>query len=230
MKIIAISTLLVNLIATNALADELKSDAPFNWTGSYLGAQGGYAWGNSTGGGVFLLAPGSDVFGDIDPKGALGGIYAGYNFQLDNRLVIGIEGDINYSRVKGASVLSLNGTPLPPNKMSAEMDWNASIRGRAGYAIDRFLPYATAGVAFGKYAITPNYALTDPLSDSTVQSGLTIGAGLEYAITDRLITRFEYRYTDFGDASYKIPGFKGLFESKVDLKTQDIKVGLSYKF
>ena len=125
---------------------------------------------------------------------------------------------------------AFNGIPIPSNKMSSEMTWRGSVRARAGYAVDRFLPFVTAGIAFGRYELTPNYALTGPLPDSTVHVGPTLGLGVEYALTDRLNTRIEYRYTDFGDANYKIPGFGGFFESRTELKTHDIKLGLSYKF
>ena len=230
MKSFILSAFFIPFLVANVHAEDLNSAPAPDWAGAYLGVQGGFASGKSLSGGYFLLAPGSDVVGDLDPAGFTGGIHAGYNFQRDTPVVIGIEGDIEYAHIRGSSDLSLNGVPVPSNEMSSEMNWRGSVRARAGYAIDRFLPFVTAGIAFGRYDVTPSYALTGPLPDSSVHVGPTLGLGIEYALTDRLNTRIEYRYTDFGNASYQIPGFGGFFESRTELKTHDIKLGLSYKF
>ncbi|WP_281040211.1 MULTISPECIES: outer membrane protein [unclassified Mesorhizobium] len=56
-----------------------------------------------------------------------------------------------------------------------------------------------------------------------------MGAGIEHAFTDRWIARAEYRYSDFGSQQLSVAaGFPT--ETKVDLQTHDIRVGLSYKF
>ncbi len=230
MKTVLLSAFLANLLAGPVLADDLDLSAPFTWTGPYFGLQAGYAWGKSTGGAYAPLAPVGALTGELDPDGFIGGLSAGYNVQFRNPLVIGIEGDFNYAGVEGESGLSLMGFPSPFDKASGDLQWTASIRARAGYAIDRVLPFVTAGIAFGKYEFTPDYGGIGRFPDSKVQVGPTVGAGIEYAISDHLTTRIEYRYTDFGDAAYPVPGFCGCIESRVDLKTHDIKIGLQYKF
>jgi outer membrane immunogenic protein len=52
---------------------------------------------------------------------------------------------------------------------------------------------------------------------------------LDYAFTKNLIARAEYRYTDFGHASYDIPGFPD-FQTRVNLKTSALQIGIAYKF
>ncbi len=230
MKFLILPAFFISIFATHAHAADLTLDTTSPWAGAYLGVQAGYTFGKSPSGGFFLLGPGADILGDLEPDGFTGGLYAGYNFQSGTPLVIGVEGDVEYGDIKGSSALYLDGILVPSNTMTSEMNWRGSIRARAGYAIDRFLPYVTAGIAFGKYELTPNYALTGPLPDSKVQVGPTVGVGVEYAISDRINARVEYRYTDFGDAKYAIPGFGGFFESRTELTTQDIKVGLSFKF
>lgn len=206
-------------------------DTTYDWSGAYVGVQAGHGWGDSLGGGFTKATGAADAIGNVDPDGFLGGLYAGYSRQFANNATLGVEGDISFTNFKG-SVDPLHnpaGAPFPPNSATSKMDWNGSVRIRAGYAIDRFLPYITGGVAFGRYEFTPEYTATGPLPGSKTQTGWTIGAGLEHALTDHLTTRIEYRYTDFGRATYEIPSFP-LYESRVDLKTQDIRFGIAYKF
>ncbi|EFG9153021.1 porin family protein, partial [Escherichia coli] len=101
-----------------------------------------------------------------------------------------------------------------------------AARLRAGYAFDRFLPYVAGGVAFADM----DHTLVGPLEAyrfSDTYTGWTIGAGLEYALTDNVILRSEYRYTDFGSADFAVPTGE---ENKVDLKSHDVRLGISYKF
>ena len=58
--------------------------------------------------------------------------------------------------------------------------------------------------------------------------GWNIGAGIEYAATDNLILRAEYRYTDFGSKTFH--GLWGEDEGKIKLRTNDIRLGVAYKF
>src|SRR5689334_15013350 len=77
------------------------ADRPFSWTGFYAGAHVGYAWGNAdvtdTNGGV---PPGPFSY---EPKGAFGGVTAGYNWQFQS-LVVGLEGDFGYMDLTGAGL------------------------------------------------------------------------------------------------------------------------------
>lgn len=198
---------------------------PFSWTGFYVGAQAGYLWGESKGGAYFRANGAVDVDGSVDPDGFTGGVHAGYNYQFD-QFVVGVEGDVNFSGADSGRVA----LSAPGNFASSKLTWEGSARLRVGYAFDRFLPYVTGGVAFGEYEFKPFYAgVGQVLNNSTTHVGWTVGAGLEYAFTDNITGRIEYRYTDFGEEKYAIPGFPAE-ESKVDLQTHAVRVGISYKF
>jgi outer membrane immunogenic protein len=145
--------------------------------------------------------------------------------------VVGVEVDGNYAGVDG-SVDRLhfgNGAPAPGNYAKAEMNWNGSARLRLGYAFDRILPYITGGAALANYKFTPTFVGTGTLPNSSTHASWTIGAGVDYAITHNLIAGVEYRYADYGKKKYDISGFPA-FESRVDLKTHDVRLRLSYKF
>src|SRR5262245_41348626 len=109
--------------------------APYNWTGFYLGINGGGAWGSSDFSGNFSN-------GSSDPDGGLVGGTIGYNWQL-GQTVFGLEGDADWSSVRGSSNC---GGGLSCETRS---DYLATVRGRLGYAIDRFMPYVTGGLALG---------------------------------------------------------------------------------
>lgn len=217
----------VAALTTSAFSADAVMEEPvatsFNWTGAYIGLEAGYSWAKSKADYTAFLA----IDAPMDPKGFVGGIYGGYNFQLGNSVVLGIEGDINYADVHGSTPTLEGGVPIAGQSFDGKVDWTASIRGRVGYSINRFLPYVTAGGAFAHYDVGNTAGgVTEHAFDRTL-SGWTVGVGADYAFTDNLIGRVEYRYADFGTKSAGAV----LFENyDVDLKTNDLRIGLAYKF
>jgi len=210
----------LSLLASSAYAADaiIAEAAPvFSWTGGYIGLQAGYAWGN---GNVDQI--GGPGFIDTDPDGFLGGVYAGYNYQMSNNIVIGAELDVVYANVDGSGQIFL--APGVPTGVTAteELNWSGAARLRLGYAADRFLPYIAGGVAFGDIDISND---SGPGSFGDTFTGWTIGVGLDYAMTDNLLLRGEYRYTDFGSDSFEDP-----VDADVDLKTNEVRFGIAYKF
>ncbi len=179
--------------------DTTYNAAPaFTWTGLYLGGVVGYGWGEVD----------TDTT-SFDADGFLGGVYTGYNYQFPNNVVLGIEGDVTYHDQDGSG-----------GGVSANTDWNGTLRPRLGYAFDRFMPYITGGLAVG------NVEASEPGdSDSGTAVGWTAGAGVETAITDNIVGRVEYRYTDLGSngASLATAG-------DVDVSSHSVMVGLGFKF
>ncbi|MFC2248272.1 outer membrane protein [Labrys portucalensis] len=247
MKISA-ATLAILLSSTAAYAADLAPQpvepiapvaAPYSWTGFYGGVQAGYTWGKSDYSDYWIASGEWDYKGKLTANGFTAGVYTGYNYQFQNNLVVGIEGDINYDSLKGSARARGNlnfshGAPDPITtyKQRAELKWDGSVRLRVGYALDRFLPYVTGGVAFGKYDFAPIWNVDGPLRYSSTQVGWTVGAGLEYAVTDNLIARVEYRYADYGKKDYfnYSTTAAGNYNDRINLKTHTIRAGISYKF
>lgn len=204
----------------------------FSWDGGYGGVQAGYVWGKSQ-----YSEPGYSQPGTInyDPKGAMGGLYGGYNWQLGSNLALGVEIDLSGSNVDGDSpYIDSTGHPFPGASGQADLRWSGALRGRLGYAADRFLPYLAGGIALGSYeygAGVHHNGQYDAFTMSNVRIGWTVGAGMEYAFTNKLSGRFEYRYTDFGDKTLDVNETGNwAVGNKVDLKTSEIRVGIAYKF
>lgn len=222
------ATALSGLLATSgsALAADLAVpvDPVYDWSGPYIGIQGGYAWGDSTSKAFGNLGPGTVTTADLDPDGWFGGLHAGYNFQTNGNIVWGLEGDINLADIDSGNV-----TTLPGEFHSGQMDWNGSARVRLGFAFDRLLPYLTGGLAFGGYEVDFNHTGDSGSLDDTMV-GWTVGGGFEYAFTDSLTTRVEYRYTDYGDMDGSVFPLFPLESQSADLKTQDVRVGITFNF
>ena len=89
------------------------------------------------------------------------------------------------------------------------MDWFGTVRGRFGVVSGPWLLYGTGGLAYGhvKYSyLNTNVPFGGPLtisaSDSAVQFGWTVGAGVEYGFLGRWSAKLEYLYYDLGDHSF----------------------------
>lgn len=205
------------------------STPSFTWNGAYLGGQIGYGWSKSN-------LDGINLDWHLKPKGFLGGIYAGYNYDLGDRVILGVDADVTFNRQKDDYSERLAFFPgISQTDFESKLRWSGAVRARAGYAFDRFLPYIAGGVAFGSVKNTYSRSMYfgDQLSSNETRSqsktltGWTIGAGVDYAATDNVIVRFEYRYTDYGRKNYD---FGTPFETRNKFKTNDIRLGVAYKF
>lgn len=199
----------------------------FSWTGGYVGGQVGYGWARNK-----IYDEDGDFSSSIKSKGFIGGVFAGYNFEVGDGFVTGVDADFNYARVKesfGGADFDEDGDPITSGG-DTKLSWVGAARVRAGYAVDRFLPYIAGGVAFGKIEYN-GYESDDfgnILSDSfkKTQVGWTAGAGVDYAATDNIFLRLEYRYTDLGKKSFTLlsDDVEGKF------KMHEVRLGVAYKF
>jgi outer membrane immunogenic protein len=204
-RIFTASAAFVLLAGTVSAADLVAETPPapveqvapvFTWSGPYLGLQGGGAWGSADFSGV----------GSENLNGGLLGGFVGYNWQLDNNIVLGLEGDASYNWNEQSVGLD-----------DYKFDTTGSVRARVGYAFDRALFYGAAGWTGAK-----GHVDTPVGSDSATFSGWTVGAGLDYAFTDNVFGRVEYRYNDYGS--------KDLMGVDTDFNQNVVGVGIGVKF
>ncbi|MET0606945.1 MAG: outer membrane protein, partial [Beijerinckiaceae bacterium] len=202
MKKLILATVAVAGLSTASLAADIPSrrvapvaPAPvvyapaFTWTGFYIGVQGGYTRGRTTG--AVSDAIGGESFG-YDTDGGLFGVHAGYNFQFSPMFVAGVEADAEWSGLSGSGVTSLGAFGH-----STDIEWQGSLRGRLGLAFERAMIYATGGLALANI----EHAAIGPISSysySDTRAGWTLGGGIEYAVTNNVTIRGEYRYADYG--------------------------------
>jgi outer membrane immunogenic protein len=203
---------LATLIAGAAMAADLprRSAAPyaaspvyskgFSWTGVYAGLNAGYNFGDTTN-------SAKGAIGSVN-GGSLGGT-VGYNYQVQQQFVVGVEGDLAAANVSGSTGIN-----------SAKVKSIGTLRARAGYAADRALVYATAGYAGGQTKVS-----TATGTGSKWENGFAAGAGIEYAFTDNISAKAEYLYTDLQPKNYTL----GAVDS-AGVKINSVRTGVNYKF
>jgi outer membrane immunogenic protein len=221
MRRILFSTIsLLALSATGALAADIPRPAPvykapvavapiWNWTGFYIGINGGYGFGNSDWSGFAA---------DTSPDGWLLGLTLGYNWQT-GPWVFGLEGDIAWSDIKGTFA-----NVLCPAGCETKNTWLGTARGRLGYSFGRVMPYVTGGAAFGE--IEANRAFFAGASETNV--GWTIGAGIEAMLAPNWTAKVEYLHVDLGDIGCSAAACG--IASNVNFTAEIIRGGINYKF
>jgi|MedtruStandDraft_1076414.scaffolds.fasta_scaffold16542_2 outer membrane immunogenic protein len=209
------SAAVLGLLAAPVFAADLASEQPpvpvseeasaFTWSGGYVGLQGGGGWLDGD-----FSVPGASASEDFN-GGLLGG-FAGYNYQQGN-WVFGIEGDISYN-------WNDNRYDVFGTNVDVGTDVSGSVRGRVGYALDKALIYTTAG-----WTATRGFIDIDVPGGKQKETfnGWTVGTGVDYAFTNNIFGRAEYRYNDFGDETI----LQGL---NADLDQHQVTMGIGVKF
>jgi outer membrane immunogenic protein len=192
-----------------------------NWSGFYVGAHGGY--GKSRILGTYDEAGDNGSF-DFDPKGAVGGLQAGYNFQ-NGAWVYGIEVDGSWSGMKGDRIdRERDSEKLKTTSL-------ASVRGRIGVAAGSQLYYVTAGWGMVNSKLDVVEGGT-PANTSFKSSGLVVGSGMDWALDPNWSVRLE-GLTYLVDKRRNLPSLTGDSEPQ-DFVRQDlvavVRVGVNYRF
>ncbi|EJF83616.1 outer membrane protein [Bartonella rattimassiliensis] len=113
--------------------------------------------------------------------------------------------------------------------------WAGATRVRIGFAAERIMPYVAGGIAYTQLQDSVLISITDKDSDKVIASGTlsdekktlvgyTLGAGVDLAMTNNIIVRAEYRYSDFGKKKFSNDKYETSY------KTNDFRVGVAYKF
>ena len=180
----------------------------FTWTGFYLGINGGGGWGSSI----------WDRTGSFNLSGGEVGVTAGYNWQV-NQVVWGLEGDGDWSNIKGTT------NTFCAVGCTTTNDWLATFRGRVGYAFDRFLPYVTGGLALGDIKTsTPGFA-----GATQTNAGWTVGVGGEYAFTNNWSAKVEYLHVDLGSFNCGV-SCGGTAVDNVSFHSDLVRGGINFRF
>jgi outer membrane immunogenic protein len=183
-----------------------------NWTGFYIGANAGGGWGTKT-----IYEVPVEPFGkQIQVNGFLGGVQAGYNYQM-NWVVFGIEGSFDWADLTG------NFDAFVP-----KVSWLATVTGRIGGAVDHALLYVTGGVAWAhdKYEF-----VGEPVTPaSETRTGGLLGAGIEYAFTPNWSGKIEYNFIDFGNKTPTFCEGGDCAQIRINQQIHTVTVGVNYKF
>jgi outer membrane immunogenic protein len=236
---------------------EMKEVAPapasscFNWSGFYIGAFGGYKRSNVdldlTLSGSWTTVPQAVDFGeaagsrDLDNDGGEVGGLIGYNFQW-NCWVLGAEAVGGYLWARNShdsgEILAANTSPFHI-RSSFKTRYLSTVAPRFGYALGRWLPYITGGLAVGdlEYAqdlAFPGIGVREGGDHTRTNIGWMIGGGLQYALTSHWAVRAQYQYIDLGEIDFDsqfgtIVG-PGLSHHQAELTEHNASFAIMYKF
>ncbi len=189
--LVAVSTAAMSFSSQAVLAADVLApvDPGYDWSGPYVGLQGGWSWGDVDYD-IPAYAP-EPPDGDVD--GLVLGGYAGYNMQAMYGMVWGVEIGGNWRDVDGSDPT----VAVVGEEFVTDQEWDASAVIHVGLPMDNFMFYGLGGGTVTE--ITGQY---DPgfSDESDTVWGWTVGAGLEGAITETFHARLEYRYADYGKA------------------------------
>jgi outer membrane immunogenic protein len=219
------------LAAGSANAADMALKAPpaapawYDWTGFYVGVNGGYSWGKSstnlTGTTSVPSALAFPLSHNMD--GGLGGGQIGYNWQINHNWLFGLEADIQGTGQRGtAQAPTFVFVPAPgalalPNitatgTLAQKLPWFGTVRARLGVEpSDHWLLYVTGGLAYGQVNSTATATTSTAFPGGPVlataastgtanntRAGWTIGGGAEWVISGRWTAKVEYLYIDLG--------------------------------
>jgi outer membrane immunogenic protein len=217
----------ISLAATSANAADMSVKAPVVapvplWNGFYLGVHGGYGVGSTR------LVDSGFIFAQdrytMDTRGAIAGAQVGGNWQFGN-LVVGAELDLSWASFKGSR-------PADPADITSgiNMAYHAlgTGTGRVGYAFDSLLTYVKGGVAWANVDFQAFTGTPFPSDYNHQRTGLTAGAGLEYALMNNLSARLEYDYLYFGPSAILLNTKAG--GQNLDHQLHLVKLGVNYRF
>jgi outer membrane protein OmpA-like peptidoglycan-associated protein len=203
-----------------------------DWSGFYVGVNVGGAFGT---GKLDFRNPGAAATstGDFNTRGPFGGGTIGYNWELSNAWLLGLEGDID-----GAGISGSKSCPGPAFNCRVSNTWDGTVRGRLGWApgSGNLLWFATGGAAFGDVRgsianITPVATFNGVANGSTTNVGWTAGAGAEYMIAPQWSAKLEYRHTDLGSFSMSAgPTATAGTTVKVSMDDDAVLAGLNFHF
>lgn len=243
----------ISITALAAAPSAQAQETP--WAGFYVGAHLGGVWGDTStatqsragqGGGI----PPSDIAlingarGDTSNKSGLNlGIEGGYNYVI-GPLLIGLEMDWGAMDVSQTAVTTARSTRpgASPDTYRIDerlsTDWIWTLRPRIGYVADRWMVYATGGLATTQINYRMEYAdnasparsAAATLDDS--KSGYALGLGGAFAITPTISLKGEWLYADFGrirGSAATADGYAA-FTSDASVNANLLRVGVDYHF
>ena len=239
-------------VAAMALAAAPAMAGPTDWTGPYVGANAGGAFGTAdvtttAGTGSYFAASSSASIAangadSLKPTGFTGGVGAGFNQQNGN-WVIGVEADIDALTLNKSTATTVTYPCCSPSSYTitqgVKTTWLFTARPRVGWASGDTLIYATGGVAVTDFHSQATFAdtftpVTENGSKTTTKTGWTLGGGVETVIGPKWSLKAEYLYADFGNvhstAPLVPPTSSQVMNHTAKLNTSIVRFGLNMRF
>jgi outer membrane immunogenic protein len=198
----------------------------FSWTGFYLGAEGGWGWGdeNFTDNSTVGIPPGMAI--SHRPDGGIFGGVLGYRYQA-GQFVFGVEGAGAWADLKD----SLSPGPVVTDSLNVRSLYTAT--GQVGWAFNEALPYVKGGWAGSSVNTSISTAGGGFAGQTQFDNGWTVGAGLDYAVWQNLVLGIEYDYMNLDYSGFSAVGILGrtyVVTNPSRLTINQVVGRLTYKF
>jgi outer membrane immunogenic protein len=209
--------------------------APVNWGGFHVGGSIGGLRAEAE---QTLTLNGFGVgTGRVTPEaaGILAGGEVGYDFQFGN-VVVGVAGNFHWSNAQGSRACP--GAFGLVYTCETEVDSLTTVTGRLGYAVDRSLFYVKGGVAFADLTErldvnTGNElvggAVLQSFAGNYASEGWTIGAGMEFALTNNVSAKAEYMHYQLDRQSAVLPA-AAVTAASAQHSGDLVLVGVNFRF
>ena len=216
------------------------------WNGAYVGINLGGGWtnGSISNGTTSYVSPTTGNLVTVLPTsnngslGVIGGVTAGYNYQVSPMFVVGAETDFQGSTIGSGvnpnnylGVAALNaatGSEFVQANVGKNINWFGTVRGRVGIVplMPNLMLYGTGGFAYA------DVQRVGGLNNSSIQTGWTAGGGVEYKFTPAWSTKVEYLYTNVSGNNQNTWFNTGANINNVNNKTEwnTIRAGINYNF
>jgi outer membrane immunogenic protein len=223
-----------------AMAADMPVKAPvvapvtaYNWSGFYIGAHGGWSWGDVEytfiSDAFFNTAPGQTFSHRFE--GAMAGGHIGYNWQWGGNWLAGLEVAGTWSNVRRTVGSPFFGVVADPDLFSTEVRWLVTVTPRLGVTAGNALFYVKGGLAgaqvFNRLSVPSN-----PLNfveRAATRAGWTFGGGAELLVDRSWVFGIEGNYYHLG--TLNVNQTTGAFSNHdVDVTLWSVLARLSYKF
>lgn len=259
----SLSALTLLPLASLAADSSANDSAAHSWDGWHIGVNAGVMQTRqiftTVPGGTLVTAPfiGSPNWGAnqtaVSPYKFLAGLQGGYDWVLDDKLVVGVEADLQLSDQSSSKTDTFQPVGSPTTRLtntsSSKTPWLSTLRGRIGYLPEpNLMIYGTAGLAYGrvksKFTSSANSGGTlievFPYKISETAFGYALGGGGEWAINRNWSLKADYTYVRLStNSSQTVPtaylGPAAFTTDVVTLSTSKeqinlIRLGLNYSF
>ncbi len=224
-------------VAAPAMAADMAVKAPppapvvaiYNWSGFYIGANGG--WGQSHNCVDFVTVLGTVASGCGDRSGGVVGGQIGYRWQT-NQFVFGLEAQGDWADIKNTRVSLFD----PTLSTTAKTDGIGLFTGQIGWAWNAALLYVKGGAAVtgNKLTIFDNTTGIGLVSASNTRWGGTVGVGFEYGFAPNWSVGVEYDHLWMGNNnnSFSVvdPRLAAVLNDRISQDVDMVTVRFNYRF
>jgi outer membrane immunogenic protein len=232
-----------SLIALGAVAPAMAADlaarpytkappmiaAVYDWSGFYIGANGG--WGSSRNSWDSVAPFPAGPEGSHDATGGVAGGQIGYRWQAGT-WVFGVEAQGDWADLKGSNLSTLFGAGF---RNESKIDAFGLFTGQIGYAANNVLFYVKGGAAVtdnrNRIFSTVTGAQLASTGDDTRWGG-TVGVGLEYGFAPNWSAAVEYDHLFMQDRTlnFTTPAGVAFGSDRISQDVDLVTVRVNYKF